>query len=253
MDDGRARVIVGIDVAGPGKDETTICVRAGNNIIAHKEWNERDAERAQGAVVAFVAPFKSRVQCINVDVTGIGHYFPVAFRKEGYVIQSVNFGAGPANKDKSWEVQCANRKAEMYWRTREVLNAGLIHGLDDEMISQAAQVRYFYDLQGRVAIEPKKTAAKRGLSSPDRWESVILAFGLDSYESLSQSLSFMQRVPRPMSQSLNPNGPRMTNIVSAREEFLRQEAMMDSGEGGKLFGPGRHTNPGIFSGRKGGF
>ena len=95
VDDGRARVIVGIDVAGPGKDETTICVRAGANIIAHRAWNERDAERAQGAVVNFVAPFKNRVQCINVDVTGIGHYFPMALRAQGYLIRSVNFGAGP--------------------------------------------------------------------------------------------------------------------------------------------------------------
>ena len=120
------------------------------------------------------------------------------------------------------------------------------------MISQAAQVRYFYDLAGKVAIEPKRAAAKRGLSSPDRWEAVVLAFGLDPYQSLSESLGFMRNVPRPMGQSLNPNGPRQTNIVSAREEFLRQEAALDSG-GGSLFSPGPHTNRTTFSGRKGGF
>src|SRR5271155_3238607 len=149
LDDGISPVIVGIDVAGPGKAETAVTVRCGPNIIAHRSWNESDAVKAQGAVVAFIAPYRDRVQCINVDATGMGHYFPIALRAEGYVVRGVNFGAVAEGKGKSWAVQCANRKAEMYWRTKELLDAEGIFGLDDEMISQAAQVRYFYDLQGR--------------------------------------------------------------------------------------------------------
>ena len=91
-------------------------------------------------------------------------------------------------------MQCANRKAGVSWRTREVLARGQIHRLDDEMIGQAAQVRYFYDLAGKVAIEPKRAAAKRGLSSPDRWEAVVLAFRLDPCQSLCESLGFMRNV-----------------------------------------------------------
>jgi hypothetical protein len=55
-----------------------------------------------GAVVGFIAPFKARVQCINCDSTGIGHYFPVALAGEGYRIRPVNFGAAAEAKGKSW-------------------------------------------------------------------------------------------------------------------------------------------------------
>ena len=243
-------MIVGIDVAGPGKDETAVTVRSGSAIIAHKTWTERDATKQLGAVVQFLERWRGRVQCINIDATGLGQYLRTALL--GYVIQAINFGEEPKDRGKSWAVQCADRKAEMYWRTREILDAGGIKGLDDEMIAQAAQVRFFYDLQGRVAIEPKKAAAKRGVSSPDRWESVVLAFGVDAYESLAKSLAFAQRSAAPMGQQMNPNGPRMTNMQSARDDFLAREAALDGG-GGNLFGPGRHTNPTTFSRWKGGF
>ena len=132
------RVIVGIHVAGPGKDETTICVRAGKDASRTRSGTSATPSELRVRLSRSLRP--SRV-VFNASTSTSRHryHLRVAFREEGYVIQSVNFGAGPANKDKSWEVQCANRKAEMYWRTREVLNAGLIHGLDDEMISQAAQ------------------------------------------------------------------------------------------------------------------
>jgi len=213
LDDGHSRVIVGIDVAGPGKDETAVTVRCGSAIIAHRTWTERDATEQQRAVVEFLKPWRGRVQCVNVDAIGIGHYLRTALNGYGYVIQPINFGEEPKTRGKSWAVQCANRKAEMYWRTREILEAGGIMGLDDEMISQAAQVRFFYDAQGRVAIEPKEAAAKRGVSSPDRWESVVLAFGIEPSESIAESLAFMKR----------------------------------------LHGGSGHTNPGLFSGHKGGW
>lgn len=54
LDDGISPVIVGIDVAGPGKGETTVTVRCGPNIIAHQGWNERDPAKQQGVVVNFL-------------------------------------------------------------------------------------------------------------------------------------------------------------------------------------------------------
>jgi phage terminase large subunit len=235
LDDGVSPVIVGIDVAGPGKDETAVTVRCGPNIIAHQAWRERDAAKQQGAVVNFLERWRGRIQCINVDTTGMGHYFPTAL--SGNVIQPINFGEAPRNRGKSWAVQCANRKAEMYWRTRELLEAGEIRGLDDEMISQAAQVRFFYDVRGQVAIEPKEAAARRGVSSPDRWESVVLAFGVDAYESLSKSLAFVRRTPLPANGQAPPTDPRY--------EELERERRMDTGM--------HYTNPGRFSHIKGGW
>jgi len=227
LDDGRSPVIVGIDVAGPGKAETAVTVRSGSAVIANKTWAGRDATEQQRAVVEFLEPWRGRVQCVNVDAIGMGHYLRTALR--GYVIQAINFGEEPKNRGKSWAVQCANRKAEMYWRTREILDEGGIKGLDDEMISQAAQVRFFYDLQGRIAIEPQIAAAKRGISSPDRWESVVLAFGVEPYESLAKSLAFAGY----------GRANRQLSPIDLRDVELERERRIDTGQ--------RYTNPGLFS------
>jgi hypothetical protein len=68
-------------------------------------------------------------------------------------------------------------KAELYWSLRERFEAGEISGLDDELaVSQLASIRYKHDLRGRVVIESKEDAKKRGVSSPDRAESLMLCF-----------------------------------------------------------------------------
>ena len=46
LDDGVSPVIVGIDVAGPGKDETVVSIRCGSSVVASKAWNERRSEGA---------------------------------------------------------------------------------------------------------------------------------------------------------------------------------------------------------------
>jgi hypothetical protein len=68
-------------------------------------------------------------------------------------------------------------KAELYWSLRERFEAGEISGLDDALaVSQLASIRYKHDLRGRVVIESKEDAKKRGVSSPDRAESLMLCF-----------------------------------------------------------------------------
>jgi hypothetical protein len=47
---------------------------------------------------------------------------------------------------------------------------------DERTISQLASLLYEHDARGRVAIERKEDARKRGVKSPDRAEAVTLAF-----------------------------------------------------------------------------
>lgn len=169
-------LIVGIDVAcSDGGDETAVTVRAGNQILIQQAWSKFDP---RGEVAAFLAPFKDRIRIVNVDANTVGHYFALHLVDLGYRVDFIGFGDAPTNKDRPSEAQFANRKAEMYWRTRELLERGGIEGLDDTTISQAASVRYSHDSHGRLTIESKAAARKRGIRSPDRWESVILAFGV---------------------------------------------------------------------------
>jgi len=48
--------------------------------------------------------------------------------------------------------------------------------LRQHVSSQVASILYEHDARGRVAIERKEDARKRGVKTPDRAEAVMLAF-----------------------------------------------------------------------------
>jgi phage terminase large subunit len=84
------------------------------------------------------------------------------------------FNAGSAAMDSEHFV---NANAEAYWCLSEYLERGAIKGLtDEEMQAQLAGVRYRHTASGRVEIESKEDAKKRGQQSPDRAEALVLAF-----------------------------------------------------------------------------
>jgi hypothetical protein len=60
---------------------------------------------------------------------------------------------------------------------RDRFQAGRITGLADERtISQLAQIRYTPNSRGQIVIESKEELLRRGVKSPDRAASVMLAF-----------------------------------------------------------------------------
>lgn len=164
------KVRAGIDVAGPGEDETVLCVRQGGNIVLLQAWASADP---RGEVLAALEPFRANIERINVDSIGIGYNFAlhIGDSHKGKVTH-VNVGSGARDSKKF-----ANLKAELYWGLREAFEAGEVGGLIDELaISQLAGIRYQHTAQGKIAIEGKDEARKRGVTSPDRAEAIMLAF-----------------------------------------------------------------------------
>jgi phage terminase large subunit len=159
-------------VAGPGDDETTLCVRQGDAILHLQQWMGADP---RGEVVAALRPWKSQLDAVNVDVAGIGHYFALALEDEKLPVVAVNVGESPTN-DQAKE-KYANLRAQVFWAFREWAAAGMLAGLTDQTtIAQLAGIRYAHDRRGKIAIERKEDARKRGVKSPDRAEAVVLAF-----------------------------------------------------------------------------
>ena len=166
-------VQAGIDVAGPGDDETVLCVRQGDAILETKAWSDADA---RGPVVAALKPWLGRgLDRVNVDSAGLGHYFHLALQDAGIPVCPVNVGESPTT-DRAKE-KYANLRAQVFWSFREWAAEGMLAGLTDRRaLAQLAGIRYAHDVKGRIAIEKKDDARKRGVKSPDRAEAVVLAF-----------------------------------------------------------------------------
>ena len=167
--EGDGELTAGLDVAGPGEDETVLCVRRGPRIILLRAWPSHDP---RGEVVSALLPFQSQLKTVNVDSVGIGYYMAKHLQDHKLPVTEVNVGEAPQDKEKYF-----NRKAELYWKFRLRAASGDLANLSDERtIAQLSGIRYSHTSRGLIVIESKEEARKRGVKSPDRAEAVILAF-----------------------------------------------------------------------------
>jgi phage terminase large subunit len=166
-----AWIQIGIDVAGPGEDETVVVVRSGGFIVETHAFADADP---RGRVVQVVGKWHrtGRLQAVLVDVIGIGYNFALHLADFGFPVVQFNAGQRPIDADRF-----TNLKAEAYWQLREHMESGGICGLNDlETEAQLAGILYKATSSGRTEIESKDDARKRGQKSPDRAEALVLAF-----------------------------------------------------------------------------
>lgn len=161
--------VAGIDVAGPGEAETVLAIRRGPTLVKTRAWASPDP---RGEVLAELAPLTRQLARVNVDSVGQGYYFARHLADAGHPVADINVGEASNDHEKY-----VNWKAELYWSLRMRLAAGDLAGLTDEpTVGQLAGIRYRHDARGRVAIEGKDEARRRGVPSPDRAEALMLCY-----------------------------------------------------------------------------
>lgn len=174
---------VGVDVAGPGEDETACWVRKVHRktgkcrIVAFKAWQMRDP---RGACANLLMPFKSRMKVLNVDSIGIGYYFGLHLRDLGFPVQLVNVGevAQPSFEpgEKNLHKIFASRRDQVYWDGRKIFEEDLLSGFDDPItIAQITAIEYHHNEKGQIVVDSKADLLERGVKSPDRAEGLILS------------------------------------------------------------------------------
>ena len=88
------------------------------------------------------------------------------------MVRDVNFGSEPLDKKKY-----INKRAEMWGIMNEWLSNPPAQIPDDDDIEiDLCGLRYSYDSHGRMKIESKEDAKKRGIKSPDEGDALALTF-----------------------------------------------------------------------------
>ena len=169
-------VQVGLDVAGPGDDETAGCARVNGIVIAREAWMDKDP---RGKVVRWLGDLKAKsgypLGPVVVDIVGIGYNFALHLADQGFHVFGFNPSRTPFDPERF-----VNGKAEQYFRLRDMYQEGYISHLpdawDEDEAAQLSAIQYRETSRGLIMVEPKDEARARGVPSPDRAEAKVMAF-----------------------------------------------------------------------------
>jgi len=168
-DDG-APLLMGIDVARFGDDESVIRWRRGRDARTLKPSRFRGLSTMDLANEAAGLIEHHKPDAVFVDGGGVGGGVVDRLKQLGYRVIEVQSGEKARDDEKY-----LNRRAEMWGEMRDWLVYGCI---DDEpgLIDDITGPEYALALKGQIKLETKDSMKKRGLASPDDGDALALTF-----------------------------------------------------------------------------
>lgn len=189
---GMAQVILGVDVARFGDDETIIYRNFKGNARMVKNRRGQDLMATVGdivkeykTIVREYPEYQGKIY-VNLDDTGLGGGVTDRLREVKREQKLRRMVIIPINAAEKIETDTKDGKeaAEHYnnltthmWAVvRELLeNGDLMFEDDDQTVAQLSSRKYRMASNGKLEIEPKKEMKKRGLDSPDRADALALS------------------------------------------------------------------------------
>ena len=190
---------IGVDVARGGKDQT-ILTRRYDNYFCPAETFPGSATPDGPAVAALIQPHVAGRPGarVNIDIIGVGgsvYDCMKSFHKSTY---AMNASRASEERDKSGQLGFLNKRAEWYWKLREALDPTSGQDLaippDNELSADLRAARWKISARG-IQIEAKDEIKQRIGRSPDRGDSLVYAFNIETEpgagwaEFFSQSLA----------------------------------------------------------------
>lgn len=163
-------VILAVDVARYGSDSTVISKRHGMTWTVLRQVQGNDTTETATEVAAL---YKAEGAAeVRIDTIGVGGGVADQLKHEGFKVIEMVASARALEPEKF-----INARAEWFWNLRQIFEAGEISiaAGDDETVSQLTNLRYEMG-SGKIKIESKDDIRKRGLPSPDRADSLAMAF-----------------------------------------------------------------------------
>ena len=173
-------LVLGVDVARFGDDESVIYIRKGRDGRTHAPLKFRGLDNMQLAARVIEQYEFYRADAIFVDGGGTGSGVVDRLRQLRAPVFDIQFGSLPDRSNPGQEnLHYVNKVAEMWGVMREWLTSGGCIPDDVDLKTQLETRQYGYVIRdGRDAIQLEKKAdmKKRGLQSPDIADALALTF-----------------------------------------------------------------------------
>ena len=160
--------ILGVDVARFGEDSSVITKRQGLRCIEQRILRNIDTMTLAGMVAEESVAWDA--DAVFVDGVGVGAGVVDRLRQLGVSVIDAQAGARAITPSKY-----ANRRAEMWSKMRDwLVSASIPH--ERELVDDLTGIEYGFTSSGAIQLEKKEDMKRRGLSSPDRADSLALTF-----------------------------------------------------------------------------
>jgi hypothetical protein len=156
-----------VDVARYGKDETVIAKKTGNKITFEEIFSKKDLMETAGRVIQILAGNKGAP--VKIDSIGVGGGVADRLKEQNFNMVEV-VSSHSAIQNNIYK----NKRAENYFRLRDLLPELDIPN-DEKLRGQMLSIRYRTFSDGLLIIESKDELSRRGLSSPDRLDAIVIA------------------------------------------------------------------------------
>lgn len=177
-----APLIMSVDVARFGDDQSVIGLRRGNLFMVHAKYRGKDTQELAALVAEAINSLGP--DAVFVDAVGVGGGVVDGLKRLGYEVESVMGSMKPLDETKFF-----NRRVEMWHSVREWLKDGGIIEDSDELRDDLTGPEYGFDSKSRWQLETKDDMKARGLPSPDVGDCLAMSF-------------FMPVAPRQVSDAL---------------------------------------------------
>jgi len=160
----------GVDVARFGDDSTVLYRCRGSKVVGIKTWQRKSTRQVADDIEAEYQAAEDTPDGIYIDDIGVGGGVVDNLVSGGLPAYGVNAGSQAIATDKFF-----NRRAEMYWNLKLLVERGeLSLPADEELLSELRAVRYLVR-NGKIVLEAKAEIKKRLGRSPDKADALALA------------------------------------------------------------------------------
>jgi len=173
---------LGVDVARYGDNETIFSEFSGSKQEKLDSYQGKSTVEVAGLIIAEDErrreEKKRRWETIVVDDAGVGGgVTDMLFEaQDNGKLKNIQVLPLVVGKNAYERNKYANLRAEIYFKTRDLIAAGNISLLDDEMQKvQMCSIKYTHNGRGQIVLQKKEDMRKKGLPSPDKADALVMA------------------------------------------------------------------------------
>ena len=178
--DTKGPLIIGLDIARFGDDETVFCFRRGRMCLRFETYRKKDTVEVANITTHMIKTLHPDRVFLDIGGQGAGVYDILKDRGFRRIVRGIYFGEKAISSDRY-----VNRRAEMWDNIRLWLSepAPVCLPSDDiYILGDLTCVNKKYDKLGRLQLEDKDSIKRRLGRSPDRGEALALTFAEPVFE-----------------------------------------------------------------------